>query len=321
MAQRIEKHVRHIYKPGRFKYITVNLSFNKTIGILSLLLLCSCNYLGKQQTKEIIAIVNDHVLYEEDVKNILPSNLTKEDSTVFVRAYIEDWAMDNILMDNAKFNLPLNEQERYQKMVDKYKSELFKKAYLDALIQQQSANKSIDSSSIAEYYELNKKNFKLNETLVKIRYVYAKNTLKDLISSSVQYRMVSDVPYGTFLSGGIDSSIVTALLQKKKNRQIKTFTIGFHDKEYNEAQHAKAVAKHLGTDHHELYCTTEDFEQVIPLLPEIYDEPFGEEKKRNSRFVGRDKTNFIAFINNLNLPNPKKIMEAIPANKNCGKIP
>ena len=164
------------------------MSFNKTIGILSLLLLCSCNYLGKQQTKEIIAIVNDHVLYEEDVKNILPSNLTKEDSTVFVRAYIEDWAMDNILMDNAKFNLPLNEQERYQKMVDKYKSELFKKAYLDALIQQQSANKSIDSSSIAEYYELNKTNFKLNETLVKIRYVYAKNTLKDFTKIKKSFR-------------------------------------------------------------------------------------------------------------------------------------
>lgn len=100
--------------------------------------------------------------------------------------------------------------------------------------------------------------------------------LEALLKESFELRMVSDVPVGAFLSGGIDSSIVTALLQQKSGRQLKTFTIGFHDKEYNEAQHAKAVAKHLGTDHHEFYCTEQDFEQVIPLLPEMYDEPFGD---------------------------------------------
>jgi asparagine synthase (glutamine-hydrolysing) len=100
--------------------------------------------------------------------------------------------------------------------------------------------------------------------------------LEEVLTESFELRMVADVPVGAFLSGGIDSSIVTALLQKKQGRQLKTFTIGFHDKEYNEAKHAKAVAQHLGTEHHELYCSEQDFEEVIPLLPEMYDEPFGD---------------------------------------------
>lgn len=100
--------------------------------------------------------------------------------------------------------------------------------------------------------------------------------MEAVLTESFELRMVADVPVGAFLSGGIDSSLVTALLQKKKGRQLKTFTIGFEDKEYNEAGYAKEVAKHLGTDHHEFYCTEKDFESVIPLLPELYDEPFGD---------------------------------------------
>lgn len=100
--------------------------------------------------------------------------------------------------------------------------------------------------------------------------------LEGVLTESFELRMVADVPVGAFLSGGIDSSTVVALLQKQKNRQLKTFTIGFEDKEYNEAQHAKAVAQHLETEHHEWYCTESDFERVIPLLPDLYDEPFGD---------------------------------------------
>jgi len=99
--------------------------------------------------------------------------------------------------------------------------------------------------------------------------------LEAILTESFELRMVADVPVGAFLSGGIDSSTVTALLQKQ-NHQLKTFTIGFEDEEYNEAQHAKAVAQHLGTDHHELICTESDFERIIPRLPELYDEPFGD---------------------------------------------
>ena len=79
--------------------------------------------------------------------------------------------------------------------------------------------------------------------------------LEELLTDAVDLRMVSDVPVGVFLSGGYDSSLVTALLSKNKNRKLHTFTIGFDEKKYNEAEHAKAIAKHLGTEHTEYYVS------------------------------------------------------------------
>jgi asparagine synthase (glutamine-hydrolysing) len=100
--------------------------------------------------------------------------------------------------------------------------------------------------------------------------------LEAILKDSFQLRMVADVPVGMFLSGGIDSSTVVALLQSQSQQKLKTFTIGVHHEEYNEAGHAATIAKHLGTDHHELYCTENDFEELIERLPELYDEPFGD---------------------------------------------
>ncbi len=97
-----------------------------------------------------------------------------------------------------------------------------------------------------------------------------------LLKSAFEYRMVSDVPVGVFLSGGYDSSAVAAILQSSRSKKINTFTIGFHEKRYNEAQYAKEVAKHLGTNHTEYYCTQKDALEIIPTLSEIYDEPFGD---------------------------------------------
>lgn len=104
----------------------------------------------------------------------------------------------------------------------------------------------------------------------------AVDQLEGLLLEAVDQQMMADVPLGAFLSGGVDSSTVVALMQSQSSRPVKTFTIGFHEAEYNEAVHAKAVAKHLGTDHTELYISAEEAMAVIPGLPTLYDEPFSD---------------------------------------------
>jgi asparagine synthase (glutamine-hydrolysing) len=100
--------------------------------------------------------------------------------------------------------------------------------------------------------------------------------LERYLRQSIRRQMVADVPLGAFLSGGIDSSAVVALMQAQSDRPIRTFTIGFQEESYNEAEHAKAVARYLRTDHTELYVTPAEAMAVIPRLPKLYDEPFGD---------------------------------------------
>ena len=104
----------------------------------------------------------------------------------------------------------------------------------------------------------------------------AKEELKTLLTSSVRYRMISDVPFGTFLSGGVDSSAVTAIAQSISSKPVKTFSIGFKEAKYNEAEYARKVAKHLGTEHYEFTVTENDALDLIDRMMTAYDEPYAD---------------------------------------------
>ena len=111
--------------------------------------------------------------------------------------------------------------------------------------------------------------------------------LEELLLRSVSGQMISDVPLGAFLSGGIDSSTIVGLMQARSSKPIKTFTIGFSEKDYDEAIYAKKIAKHLGTDHSELYLSPKEVMDIIPLLSSVYDEPFGDSSALPTILVSR----------------------------------
>lgn len=115
----------------------------------------------------------------------------------------------------------------------------------------------------------------------------AVNDLERLLMDAVGLQMTADVPLGAFLSGGVDSSLVVALMQAQASRPVRTFTMGFDDPVFNEAQHARAVAKHLGTEHTEVVVTSTDALQVIPQLPHLYDEPFSDSSQIPTFMVSR----------------------------------
>jgi asparagine synthase (glutamine-hydrolysing) len=115
----------------------------------------------------------------------------------------------------------------------------------------------------------------------------AAECLESLLSDAVGLRMVADVPVGAFLSGGVDSSTIVAMMQAEQGEPIRTFSIGSHEREYDEADNARAVAGHLGTTHIDSYATSSDAMRVIPTLPTLYDEPFSDSSQIPTALVAQ----------------------------------
>lgn len=141
--------------------------------------------------------------------------------------------------------------------------------------------------SISIYWSIKEAAQHGQEHLFKGAYEEAVDELERLLKASIQDQMMADVPVGAFLSAGIDSSTVVALMQSLHPDKVKTFTIGMEDEKYNEAVYAKEIAAHLGTEHTELYITEEDAKGVIPKLPFIFGEPFADSSQIPTYLVSK----------------------------------
>jgi len=139
-----------------------------------------------------------------------------------------------------------------------------------------SCDGNIELSTPKTYWNIKEIVERGNTNIFKGTVQEAVDYLDKLLRDAIKMRMVADVPLGAFLSGGVDSSTVVALMQVQSAQPIKTFSIGFHESGYNEADHAKAVASHLSTNHTELYVSSAQALSVIPKLPNLYDEPFSD---------------------------------------------
>lgn len=126
-----------------------------------------------------------------------------------------------------------------------------------------------------------------NNNLIKSSDIDIENELENKIKASIGKQMISDVPIGAFLSGGIDSSLIVSLMQSLSLNPVKTFTIGFSNNDISEAKYAKNIAQHLGTDHTELYISAQNALEVIPKLTDIYDEPFSDSSQISTLLVSK----------------------------------
>lgn len=139
--------------------------------------------------------------------------------------------------------------------------------------------------TICKYWDLLNEREKNAQDIEKIE--DAKIQLKELLRDSVSKRLAADVPVGTFLSGGIDSTLITSVAQEVSDEPIDSFTIGFYDKERNEAPYAAKIAKYLGTKHHEFYMNNDDILMMLQQLPVYYDEPFSDSSQLPSMLVAQ----------------------------------
>lgn len=141
------------------------------VFLLSLILVFSCDFLKPDSNKIPIARVNDSYLYEDDIRSLISENMSEEDSILIVNNYINRWATQQLLIDQARINLPEEQLESYEKLVQEYKKDLLSEAYKNAIVSLQ-LDSVINEGEFRSYYEGNRENFKLNDELMKIRYIH-----------------------------------------------------------------------------------------------------------------------------------------------------
>ena len=149
------------------------------LTILSLLFFCSCNYLTQDASIIPIARVNDSYLYNEDIIDLISKNTTKDDSTLIVNNFINRWATKQLLIDQSMINLSQEKQDFFNEMVSQYKTDLYTEAYKSSIISKQ-LDTVILKKEYEDYYNLNKRNFKLNDELLKVRYIQVDKNFLDL---------------------------------------------------------------------------------------------------------------------------------------------
>jgi hypothetical protein len=149
----------------------------------------ACDYFEKSEDKEVLARVNESYLYKEDIESLVDESISKEDSILIVTNFINRWATQQLLIDRAKYNLSLKQQQEFEDLVRNYKNELYTKAYADALVAKQ-LDTSLNQDEIETYYEEHQESFRLNEDLVKLRFINLdKNTLdfQDIKKMFIRY--------------------------------------------------------------------------------------------------------------------------------------
>nr|WP_262917547.1 peptidyl-prolyl cis-trans isomerase [Aestuariivivens sediminicola] len=150
-------------------------------------ILVSCSFFKKTDDRDAIARVNDSYLYVDDLKGLISSEISKEDSTLLVQNYITSWATQQLLFDGAKLNLSESKQESFNRLVDQYKNDLYAKAYLEGLV-----SRNVDTVVTFEeaevYYNENKTIFKLNEELIKFRYIQVEEQINNFSSIEKRFK-------------------------------------------------------------------------------------------------------------------------------------
>jgi asparagine synthase (glutamine-hydrolysing) len=143
--------------------------------------------------------------------------------------------------------------------------------------------------SLKNTYEINSDNKINNEGDAVLK-------LKTILSNSVKMQMISDVPIGSFLSSGVDSSLITAMMQEQSSTRINTFTLGFKEQAFDESTNARKISKHLNTNHHELIVRSDDCLSLVPLIADIYDEPFADSSQIPTYMISKEARKKVKVI-------------------------